>query len=699
MEKPRPGFQSSVPVKITLQPLADPRINDRARIQNAIDWVGRQPLQKFTLRDGNTVIQTRGAVLLQAGIYRIQGALILNKSGVVLRGEGNGPSGTVLIAMGQFKHDFIHLNGLLDSSFQGTPEYLARYGGSKLMNPKDPYVIQDEHVAYVADKYIPVGTTRVPVKDISNFKVGAEVVVEHRPKPSWVHLLRMDHIPPRPDSPGRTMNWKPHQYTLRYVRKVMAIEKKPTGIPVTAPRTRRNQVKTRSQTTFQKSLQYLADTNETEIVQPLHTKGMESFEETKLKHLLAPGSMPIEAVAKIDNDVEDDDDDDDDDEEDDDEDEDTVSDDPLWVPGSLTLDIPLVMNMDPKYGTGVVYNFARETPIPSDVGVENLAMWSEYDPSNLEDERHGWFAVMIDHCENCWVTDVKATNFVSGIKAASGSKHVTIQDCEIHEPVSLRSEGGRWYMYMVQGQMVLVKRCFATDARHDFMTGAKTPGPNVFVDSEGIRANNDAGPHGESPADNRWTTGTLYDNIHSYDFNVRNRGWMGSGQGWAGAFHVVYRCSADVPVEFQSPPGATNWIIDYRGAIGEKSIEFRGDEATFLDPEPKDYGAISRSLYWSQLVARMGGSSDAAKVVENYVGVAGKNSYPSPLPRRFMTTNEITASQEEIEVDSTAKGQGIGEQGDILRLEVDITSATDIEKVLNSFDEDLTDEDLTHDIE
>jgi len=157
---------------------ADPRINDRARIQKAIDWVGRQPLQEFKLRDGKTVIKTRGAVLLQVGIYRIQGALILNKSGVVLRGEGNGLAGTILVAMGQFKHDFINMNGVLDSSFQGTPEYLARYGSVKAVSPKSPYVIQDRYVARVADEYVPVGTVRLPMKDVSNFKVGAEVVLE-----------------------------------------------------------------------------------------------------------------------------------------------------------------------------------------------------------------------------------------------------------------------------------------------------------------------------------------------------------------------------------------------------------------------------------------------------------------------------------------------------------------------------------------
>ncbi|KAG0220700.1 hypothetical protein BGX31_010688 [Mortierella sp. GBA43] len=612
-----------VPVKIVLRPSADPRINDRARIQEAIDWVGRQPLEELKLRDGKTVIRSRGAVLLQAGIYRVQGALILNKSGVVLRGEGNGPNGTVVMAMGQFKHDFIYLNGVLDSGFQGTPQYLERYGTSKGMYPKNPYVIQDRYVARVADEYVPVGTTRLPMTDISNFKVGAQVVVETQPYDNWVHRLGMDNIPPRPDDPDRTLNWDQRQYKLRYVRRIVGIEKKQRIGSISllkddqrGSRSRDRQRpdrRHRPRALSTETKPFAADANQTSHVRPL--EAMDS----------------VERLAR-----------DDKDHDDRQPDSDNSRDggfksqaSRVLVPGYVTLDIPTVMNMEPQYGEFYVYNFDRELPIPSDVGVENMALWSEFDADNVEDEQHAWYAVLIDHCENCWAADIKATNFVSGVKAGPGSKHVTVQDCEILDPISLRNEGGRRYMYMLQGQMGLVKRCYATNARHDFMTGAKTPGPNVFVDSDGFRANNDAGPH------DRWTTGTLYDNIHSHDFNIRNRGWMGSGQGWAGAFHVSYRCSADVPVEFQSPPGATNWVIGFAGKLGRKSIEFEGDDATFLEPEPQDIPHVPRSLYWSQLVARMGDSNSAAESVEKNVGVAGKNTYPPPVPRSYASGKDI----------------------------------------------------------
>ncbi|CAO3567281.1 unnamed protein product [Mortierella alpina] len=623
----------NVPVAKTLLPSTDPRINDRERIQSAIDWVGRQPLRSQTLRDG-TVIKTRGTVLLKAGLYRVQGSLILNQSGVVLRGEGNGPSGTIVMATGQFKHDFIHLNGLLDTSFQGLPEYQAEHGGNKLKNTDNPFVILDKDPTPVADEYIPVGTTRLPVKDISNFKVGAEIIVERQAKDVWIQRLTMDHIPPRPLVAGTqpTVNWDPRQFELTYVRKIKAIEKRPGTTNPTAPvdaaeAAHRDHRRLRHRSPHEKSrsdrpagplsnLRMTIDTNITGRGQAMDT-------------------TVFSARTRVG---------DSDQEDGDDEDNWVGREDSRWVPGYLTLDIPLVMNLDPVYGSGIVYNFERETSIPTDIGVENMALLSVYDEDNLQDESHGWYAVLIDHCQNCWAADLKTQHFVSGIKAAIGSKHVTIQDCVVTDPISLRDEGGRRYMFMLQGQMGLVKRCFSSDGRHDFLTGSTTSGPNVFVDSGGIRANNDAGPH------DRWTTGTLYDNIHSNLINVRNRGWLGSGQGWAGAFHVLYRCTSEMKAEFQSPPGATNWIIGFNGTIGHQDIQiidFEGSDATVIGFEPEDEPRMPRSLYWSQLVARIR-DKDAA-TVEALVGMSGKNQYAQPSSQRgFATPAQIKMEHEEI---------------------------------------------------
>jgi len=91
-----------------------------------------------------------------------------------------------------------------------------------------------------------------------------------------------------------------------------------------------------------------------------------------------------------------------------------------------------------------------------------------------------------------------------------------------------------------------------------------------------------------------------------------------------------------MPVDFQSPPGATNWVIGYEGELGRKKIEFEGDEATFLESEAKDLPHVPRSLYWSQLVAKVGGGDNAAAVVEKHVGA---------LPRTLVTAEEILESE------------------------------------------------------
>src|SRR5262249_4414890 len=63
-----------------------------SRIQAAIDYVSKLPADERGLR---------GAVLVEAGRHEIAGCLRITVSGVVLRGQGQGPNGTLLVATGQ----------------------------------------------------------------------------------------------------------------------------------------------------------------------------------------------------------------------------------------------------------------------------------------------------------------------------------------------------------------------------------------------------------------------------------------------------------------------------------------------------------------------------------------------------------------------------------------------------------------------
>src|SRR5690349_11680285 len=76
------------PVRVTLKPLGDGK-DDSAAIQSALDEVSKLPL-------GNDGL--RGAVLLSKGTYQLDRPLSITESGIVLRGEGGQPGGTVLQA-------------------------------------------------------------------------------------------------------------------------------------------------------------------------------------------------------------------------------------------------------------------------------------------------------------------------------------------------------------------------------------------------------------------------------------------------------------------------------------------------------------------------------------------------------------------------------------------------------------------------
>ena len=100
-----------IPVKETLKPCAKNCGDDGARIQAALDKVGGLPPTKITLSNGHAV-EVRGAVLLEAGVYRVGGSIQIPKSGVVLRGVGpQEQNGTTIIATGTSQRNFIIFKG------------------------------------------------------------------------------------------------------------------------------------------------------------------------------------------------------------------------------------------------------------------------------------------------------------------------------------------------------------------------------------------------------------------------------------------------------------------------------------------------------------------------------------------------------------------------------------------------------------
>jgi len=235
----------------------------------------------------------------------------------------------------------------------------------------------------------------------------------------------------------------------------------------------------------------------------------------------------------------------------------------------LFIDNPVVMAMETQYGGGEIYKYTFDGRI-SEIGIENMLLESAYQSDT--DENHGWDAVWMNRVENAWVSNVTSKYFgYSCVNLAGNSKQVTVKNCTSLAPKS-KIEGGRRYSFNNDGQLNLVRDCSADEGRHDYVTGAKVSGPNVFYNCKSTNAKADIGPH------HRWATGTLYDNIITDgDINVQDRGNWGTGHGWAGVTQVLWNCEAR-KVTLQNPyVSGTNYAIGVKAEKSEGRLKGRPD--------------------------------------------------------------------------------------------------------------------------
>lgn len=258
---------------------------------------------------------------------------------------------------------------------------------------------------------------------------------------------------------------------------------------------------------------------------------------------------------------------------------------------AISINIPIVDVIEDYYGGGTISKI-QSTGRISHCGVENLRIQSHYDGNT--DEDHAWTAINIEYSENCWVKEVTGQYLAYSTVNIENSNFNTIQDCAYIDPKS-QVTGGRRYSFAIQsGVGNLFQRCYAKSGRHDFVTGSRVTGPNVFLDGLAEDARSDIGPH------HRWATGTLFDNIRGASTRVWNRGNSGSGHGWSGAQTMFWNIeSYGGEFRVDSPLGSMNWGI---GCIGTNQTGEGYWESWGTNVEP-------RSLYLQQLEDRLGSSA------------------------------------------------------------------------------------------
>ena len=257
------------------------------------------------------------------------------------------------------------------------------------------------------------------------------------------------------------------------------------------------------------------------------------------------------------------------------------------------IDNPVVMAMETQYGGGELYKYKFDGRI-SQVGIESIYCESAYTSDTAEN--HGWNAIHFSKVENGWVRNVTSRYFGYACVNLSGTaRNITVTDCNSYDPKSVIT-GGRRYSFNNDGQLNLFVKCNATEGRHDYVTGARVCGPNVFVHCTAKNTHADIGPH------HRWAAGTLYDNIVTDgEINIQDRGNWGSGHGWSGVTQIAWNCTVK-RAAIQNP-----WVSGNNYAIGVSGEKYdgrlKGRPDAVWEGQNKS-GLEPGSLYFAQLKAR-----------------------------------------------------------------------------------------------
>jgi hypothetical protein len=176
-----------VPPLVTLEPSGEE--DESARIQAALDDLGMS-LEKTP--------DARGALLLKKGLWKVKKMLTMSYSGVVLRGEGDGADGTVLL----WNENKVWVPLMLTVAAKGWPGRNTIQLG-KLDQP-----------------YVPVGATRFRFtadagRDAKTLglKAGDSVTIFRPDSPEWVKDIGMD-----------IYNWNEWTNKWSFERKVISCE-------------------------------------------------------------------------------------------------------------------------------------------------------------------------------------------------------------------------------------------------------------------------------------------------------------------------------------------------------------------------------------------------------------------------------------------------------------------------------------------
>lgn len=354
-----------VPVKITLE---SSQRDDTKRIQNALDKLGSFPLDRFGFR---------GALLLKRGVYRVEGTLAITHSGIVLRGEGNGPDGTIIIATGYDDQKYQRALIAVSSKSDNLEAHIL-HG-----YPTDKIELVTDSRQVIVDAYVPVGSHSFEVRSASGYKPRDRIVV-HRPSTAdWIHFIGCDKLKPR-WAGVRNVRWVKDDEAAGFYYQRLDSHSKYCLL----------QRPDETWDDFVKRVPLSEDGKTFDVTRQWEAEDYDFYFERRI--------VGVEA-------------------------------------NRITIDAPIVHSMEHRYGGGAIYHYEPAGRV-REVGIENLRLISEFgtptpahpygDPEKTNQaENHAWHGVQLkSNTEDTWVRNVTGNYFGWSLVSASG-KRATIQDC------------------------------------------------------------------------------------------------------------------------------------------------------------------------------------------------------------------------------------------------------------------------------
>jgi len=206
----------NVPVLIKVSPLEDNTQDAAQKIQDAIDYVSRYPLNAEGYR---------GTVYLEEGVFRISKPLYVKTSGIVIRGAGAGTKtevkgdGTVATPFEEVTPGYAAEAGvtklianwkitpitvlLPDHNDPGSSSPYTKEANSTLINFVGQGLVSSSISTTVTDQYVGAGQFSVHVASLEGLSVGDLVSVQKAIDANWARSMYMDKI-------DGASNWVPN---------------------------------------------------------------------------------------------------------------------------------------------------------------------------------------------------------------------------------------------------------------------------------------------------------------------------------------------------------------------------------------------------------------------------------------------------------------------------------------------------------